>query len=181
MALEVSLDLLGGKDRQHRHEFLQRVCARPDPAGGSEDERLILEDRHVEVFGPVPDVRCQTGRHLVDEAHYCLGTGNAPLIDPELAGYILVMYRVSALDPSIRTTSDSVVMVTRETDLHETETLIRMCRPQPSPDAQPHAFADLGIGEAALLPGPEESHGRVRRFQDLVGGAGAPPVGIQQR
>ena len=48
---------------------------------------------------------------LLDEAHYYLGgPEGARLIDPEFAGYILVTYRVSGLDPSIRMTSDAVVM-----------------------------------------------------------------------
>ncbi len=33
-----------------------------------------------------------------------------------IAGYILITYRISALDQAIRETSDAVVMVTRETD-----------------------------------------------------------------
>jgi len=103
---------------------------------------------------------------LLDEAHYYLGgpdTGR--LIDPELAGYILVTYRISGLAHSIRTAADTVVMVTRETDPHEAETLLRMCRPQPAADVTPSIFRDLGTSEAALLPGAEESHGKVRRFQ----------------
>jgi hydroxymethylpyrimidine pyrophosphatase-like HAD family hydrolase len=102
---------------------------------------------------------------LVDEAHYCLGEGSAALIDPELAGYIFVTYRISALDPSIRATSDAVVMVTRETDPCEAETLTEMCRPRPSTAAGAAIYCGLGTNEAALLPGAEESHGIVQRFQ----------------
>lgn len=103
---------------------------------------------------------------LLDEAHYYLGgPDSGRLIDPELAGYILVTYRISGLAHSIRTATDTVVMVTRETDPHEAETLLRMCRPQPAAGITPHIFRDLGTSEAALLPGAEESHGQVRRFQ----------------
>jgi hypothetical protein len=66
---------------------------------------------------------------------------------------------------AIHTTSDAVVIVTRETDVHEIETLTRMCRPQPCTAIGPDVFRDLGTNEAALLPGSEESHGQVRRFQ----------------
>ena len=55
-------------------------------------------------------------------------------------------------------------MVTRETDPHEAETLLGLCRPQPCPDVGPDTFRDLGINEAVLLPGAAESHGRARRF-----------------
>jgi hypothetical protein len=40
-----------------------------------------------------------------------------------------------------------------------------MCRPQPCTTVPPSIFHNLAINEAALLPGAEESHGRVRRFR----------------
>jgi hypothetical protein len=102
---------------------------------------------------------------LLDEAHYYLGgPDSSRLIDPELAGYILVTYRISGLAHSIQTTCDAVVMVTRETDPHEAATLLRMCRPQQPTNASAKIFRDLATNEAALLPGSEESQGQVRRF-----------------
>ena len=73
-------------------------------------------------------------------------------------------YRISGLAASIRGTADAVVMVTRETDAHEAETLLDMCRPQPSVTLSAQVFRDLAMSEAALLPGAEESQGQVRRF-----------------
>jgi hypothetical protein len=61
--------------------------------------------------------------------------------------------------------ADTVVMVTRETDRHEAETLLQMCRPQPCATIRPELFGELVAGQAALLPGAEESGGRVRRFE----------------
>jgi hydroxymethylpyrimidine pyrophosphatase-like HAD family hydrolase len=111
-------------------------------------------------------LRRQTGLPhgiLLDEAHYFLGgPEGARLLDPELAGYILVTYRVSGLDASLRSASDAVVIVTRETDPSETEALLALCRPQPCTTM---LFRDIAMGEAALLPGVEESRGQVRRFQ----------------
>jgi hypothetical protein len=162
---------LGGEDPPPRARDLLRALRHPDGTVIVDLSRMAhhLRSEYLRSLLPLLNAhRRSTGfphKILVDEAHYCLGAGTAPLIDPELAGYILVTYRVSALDASIRTTSDAVVMVTRETDSHETETLIRLCRPQPSTGAPPAVFADLGTSEAALLPGPEESHGQVRRFQ----------------
>ena len=102
---------------------------------------------------------------LLDEAHhYLAGPNGSRLIDAELAGYILVTYRISGLDPSIRMTSDAVVMVTRETDRHEAQALLDLCRPQPCTTVTPDFFRDLAENEAALLPGAEESHGQVKRF-----------------
>ena len=57
------MDLLGGKRRQHRHECLQRVRAGSDAATGSEHERLVVENGHVEVLGAVADMRRQTRGH----------------------------------------------------------------------------------------------------------------------
>jgi hypothetical protein len=100
---------------------------------------------------------------LLDEAHYYLGgPDSGGLIDPELAGYILVTYRISGIAQSIRSAGDAVVIVTRETDPHEADTLMSMCRPRT--DISPNIFRDLATNEAALLPGAEESQGRVRRF-----------------
>ena len=60
---------------------------------------------------------------------------------------------------------DAVVMVTRENDPEEAKTLLAMCRPQPCAGLSPRVFRDLQTTEAALLPGAEEAHGQVRRFQ----------------
>ena len=115
------------------------------------------------------NLRRRTGlphKILLDEAHYFLaGSECVNCIDPELAGYILVTYRVSALDQSIRAADDTVVMVTRETDPLETETLRAMCARVSTTGAPPSVFSDLATNEAALLPGAEEAHGQIRRFQ----------------
>jgi hydroxymethylpyrimidine pyrophosphatase-like HAD family hydrolase len=99
---------------------------------------------------------------LIDEAHYCLGAGNATLIDLELAGYILVTYRISALDPAIREMGDAVVMVTRETDPNEVETLNQLCRPQPCEMVGAETLGNLRANEMVLLPGSAESLGHPR-------------------
>jgi hypothetical protein len=57
-----------------------------------------------------------------------------------------------------------VVIVTHETDACEAAALLRMCRPS-AVAATATVFADLATNEAALLPGAEESGGRVRRFR----------------
>jgi hypothetical protein len=96
---------------------------------------------------------------LLDEAHYYLsGADSSRLIDAELAGYILVTYRVSGLAASIRATTDAVVIVTRETDPYEAATLLDMCRPQPP--AAANIFRDIAANEAALLPGPKNLRDR---------------------
>jgi hypothetical protein len=56
-------------------------------------------------------------------------------------------------------------MVTRETDPEEAKALLAICRPHPCSTVSPDLFGDLRTNEAALLPGAEEAHGQVRRFQ----------------
>lgn len=70
---------------------------------------------------------------------------------------------MSGLSDSIRTTADTVVLVTHESDPHEAATLLGMCRPQPSTGAD--IFRELAQNEVALLPGADESQGQVRRFK----------------
>jgi hydroxymethylpyrimidine pyrophosphatase-like HAD family hydrolase len=163
---------LGGEDQPPRARDLVRALRHPDVTVVVDLSRMPhhLRTEYLHTLLPLLiTLRRHTGlphKILLDEAHYCLGSPDSTqLIDPELAGYILVTYRISALDASIHMTSDAVVMVTRETDPYEAQTLLRMCRPQPCTAIEPDVFRDLGTNEAALLPGSEESHGQVRRFQ----------------
>ena len=114
-------------------------------------------------------MRRRTGlphRVLLDEAHYFINAGDVPRwAERDLDGYVLVTYRASLLVPAIRVASDAVVIVTREGDPRETETLARLCQPPLPVDASHMSFSDLALNEAALLPGPEESQGRLRRFR----------------
>lgn len=113
-------------------------------------------------------MRRQTGlphKIVLDEAHYYLAAPEGrKLIDAELAGYVLITYRVSGIDSHVRTAADTVVIVTRETDAQEQETLKSLCATAGG-EISKEIFRDLGLSEAALLPGAEESHGRVQRFQ----------------
>ena len=162
---------LGGEDPPPSGRDLVRALRHPDVSVIVDLSRMPhhLRNEYLQTLLPVlKTLRRTTGfphQILLDEAHYCLGTDTAELIDPELAGYIFVTYRISVVDASIREASDSVVIVTRETDPYEVEALMHMCRPHPCPAVGPDAFRDLGLNEAALLPGSEESHGQVRRFQ----------------
>jgi hypothetical protein len=107
---------------------------------------------------------------LLDEAHYFLsGPDSIRLIDPELQGYIFVTYRVSRLDPAIRTSGDVVVIVTRETDPEEALTLLDLCRLQPGTTISSRAF-DLTMKQrycrapvrGAALAGPAATSGTIR-------------------
>ena len=100
---------------------------------------------------------------VLDEAHHFLGgSASASRVDPELAGYIFVTYRISGLDPAIRATKDAVVFVTHESDPVEADVIWSL---QPGARATPDAFHSLTLNEAVLLPGAQESKGRTRRFR----------------
>ncbi len=103
---------------------------------------------------------------LLDEAHYFLaGTDPTQLAGLDLPAFVFVTYRISMLPAPIRHTRDPLVMVTRETDPGEIQTLIDMCRPEHCAGVSPDVFRGLPMAEALLLPGAEEAHGRLRQFK----------------
>lgn len=167
-----SVITLGGDEPPPHARELARALRHPDVSVVIDLSKLPHRSKvqYMQTLLPLlVALRRRTGlphKILLDEAHYYLGgDDSAHLLDPELAGYILVTYRISALAPAIRMTSDAVVMVTRETDPHEAETLLAMCKPAPGEATARSVFGDLAMSEAALLPGAEESRGEVRRFQ----------------
>jgi hydroxymethylpyrimidine pyrophosphatase-like HAD family hydrolase len=163
--------MLGGDDPPPRARDLVRTLRHPGISVVVDLSRMahhLRSDYLRSVLPLLNTLRRTTGlphKILLDEAHYCLGAGNAVLFDRQLGGYILITYRVSALDPAIRDSADAVVMITRETDPQEVAALLQMCRPRPCNTSGLEVFGALGTNEAALLPGAEESQGQVRRFQ----------------
>ncbi len=162
--------MLGGDDSPPQARELTRALRHPDVSVVVDLSKIAHREKREYLRTLLPllvALRRNTGlphKILLDEAHYFLsGTDVMRLIDPELAGYIFVTYRISALPAPVRETTDAVVMVTREADPEETRTLLSMCRPCAGVSA--NVFRDLLTTEAALLPGAEEAHGRVRRFQ----------------
>jgi hypothetical protein len=162
----------GGDDPPPQARELTRALRHPDVSVIVDLSKISHHEKRDYMSTLLPllvTLRRRTGlphKILLDEAHYFLaGKDASGAIDPELAGYILVTYRISALDPSIWAAHDVVVMVTRETDPAETEALRALCSPQSAAAATPGVFRDLGVNEAALLPGAEEAHGQVRRFR----------------
>jgi hydroxymethylpyrimidine pyrophosphatase-like HAD family hydrolase len=162
---------LGGDDPPPQAREIVRALRHPDVSVIVDLSKISHHEKREYLNMMLPllvTLRRRTGlphKILLDEAHYFLaGPESCGCIDAELASYILVTYRISGLDSSVRTANDTVVMVTRETDPLETETLRAMCPPATA--APPSGiFANLATNEAALLPGPEEALGRILRFQ----------------
>jgi hydroxymethylpyrimidine pyrophosphatase-like HAD family hydrolase len=163
--------VLGGDEPPPRARELSQTLRYPDTTVVIDLSKLSHESKKAylrELLPLLATLRRQTGlphKILIDEAHYFLGEPDGrQLVDAELAGYILVTYRVSGIDPHVCAASDTVVIVTRETDVHEQATLRGIC--EATVGVVPEVmFEDLSLSEAALLPGAEESLGTVRRFQ----------------
>jgi len=167
-----AVTVLGGDDPPPHARELLHALRHPDVSIVVDLSKLSShEKRHyVDSLLPLLAVfRRRTGlphKILLDEAHYFLaGNESRQSIDTELAGYILVTYRVSSLDPSIRNASDTVVIVTRETDPNEADALRALCHRSSSTSTLPDVFGELATTEAALLPGAEEARGQILRFQ----------------
>jgi hydroxymethylpyrimidine pyrophosphatase-like HAD family hydrolase len=163
--------LMGGDDPPPRARALTQALRYPDTSVVIDLSKLSHSDKREylrELLPMLATLRRQSGlphKILIDEAHYYLGEPHGQhLVDAELAGYILVTYRMSGIDQHVCAAGDTVVIVTRETDAQEQATLRGMC--EGSAGAVPEGiFQDLNLSEAALLPGAEESHGAVHRFQ----------------
>jgi len=163
---------LGGDDPPPHTRELTRALRHPD-VSVIIDLSKIAHHAKVEyldtLLPTLASLRRRTGlphRILLDEAHYFVGGSRARrLLDPELAGYLLVTYRVSGLDRSLRDPNDVVVIVTRETDNDEVAALRSMYQPRAAIEVPSSAFHELAMNEAALLPGAIEAQGRLRRFQ----------------
>jgi hypothetical protein len=104
-------------------------------------------------------------RIVVDEAHYFLHEPNVgELVDLELGAYTLVTYRLSDLHCDLRKAIEGIV-VKRTTDLREVRTLLAMAGNENSESEWRAILGGLAVNEAVLLPGVEESGGKLRRFQ----------------
>lgn len=101
---------------------------------------------------------------VVDEAHYFLHESDfGRRVDVELAGYMLVTYRVSNLHSDLLKAVESII-VTRITDPHEVQKLTTMFG-RPGEEAEWESLLNgLTIDEAALLPSVDAPERQLQRF-----------------
>ena len=166
-----SVIVLGGDDPPPGARELARALRHPDVSividlsRMRHREKVLYMERVVDLL---LRLRKQTGlphRIVTDEAHYVMSRKSPLAVDAsELHGQTLITYRISTLAEFMQLRNDAVVLVTRETDPHEIDSLRAMCCDQCG-SVSPSVFYDLQINEAALLPGCEEAGGCVRRFQ----------------
>jgi hydroxymethylpyrimidine pyrophosphatase-like HAD family hydrolase len=101
---------------------------------------------------------------VVDEAHYFLHEpGYRQQMDLELAGYMLVTYRVSDLHPDLLKAVESIV-VTQITDSREAEVLATMYGQPGEVSEWESLLKGLTIDEAAVLPQVDAPERRLQKF-----------------
>lgn len=166
-----SVVVLGGDDPPPTARELTRALRHPD-VSIVVDLSKVRHREKVQYVQTVMDLllrlRRQTGlphRIVVDEAHYLVARKPSWARDPkELRGQTLITYRISSLKHEVSLPEDVVIVVTRESDPPEIDTLRGLCRAA-GKTMSSNVLEDLLVNEAAILPGPEESCGCVMRFQ----------------
>ena len=163
--------VLGGEDFLPTARELTRTLEYPDISVVIDLSRTPHPDKVGYVRAVLPllnTLRRRSGlphKILLDEAHYFLWAGSdSQLIDPDLAGYIIVTYRLSTLSPDVWRPDDSVAIVRRESDRSEAEALAALCSKGGARTVAATTLTALGPEEAALLPGTHEARGGLRRF-----------------
>ena len=163
--------VMGGRDPLPRPRDLVRALRHSDVS-------IVIDLSHTDhqqkmeyvrsVLPALAMLRRHTGlphRIVVDEAHYFLQDPESRrLLDLELRGYTFVTYRASALcSESLR--ASQAILVTRESDAAEIQTLKSLCTCATRTEAEwTSLFGNLVIGEAAALPVTEEAQGDIRRI-----------------
>jgi len=163
--------MLGGNDPAPSMNELARTLRHADVSVIVGLARMKNPDKHdyvVRALRMLTELRRETGlphRIVVDEAHYFLDDPDvARTLDPELAGYTLITYRVSGLHPDVLAASECVI-VTRETDAAEARLLHDLRHGREDLAHWEETLQSLEIDEACLLPGSEESGESLKRFR----------------
>jgi hydroxymethylpyrimidine pyrophosphatase-like HAD family hydrolase len=163
--------VVGGDDPPPLPHGLLRLLRHPDRSivlDLSRQSHLEKIDYLRDVLPQIMVVRQRTGlphRLLIDEAHYFLCEPAAmSLLNLELGGCTVVTYQASRLHPDVLRGAD-VFLVTRATDPDEVAALAGVSRAAVDLDEWNRVLASLAVDEAALLPGPEEAEGRLRRIR----------------
>ena len=170
-----SVITLGGDDPPPQARELLRALRHPDVSVIVDLSKISHHEKREYLQTLLPllvTLRRNTGlphKILLDEAHYFLGGPDVSgLVDPELASYVFVTYRISSLSAAIRAAADTVVMVTRETDPEEARTLLTLCRPQPCAGLRPTC------SEISRRPKPHCCRAPKRRMATSVGSSWRP-------
>jgi hydroxymethylpyrimidine pyrophosphatase-like HAD family hydrolase len=162
--------VLGGDDPPPQVRDITRALRYPDVSVVLDLSKMRLKDKNEYVkslLSLLISIRRETGvphRIVVDEAHYFLhNAGVTRLLDLELAGYTLITYQVSSINPKILATTEAII-VTRESDPREVRALRSMQGGDHTEAEWETILNNLAINEAVLLPKTEEACGSLCRF-----------------
>jgi hydroxymethylpyrimidine pyrophosphatase-like HAD family hydrolase len=164
--------VVGGDDPPPKPHELLRLLRHPDRSIVIDLSRLSHVDKLEylrDVLPQIAIIRSRTGlphRILLDEAHYFLcGEDTMDMLDTSAGGCTLVTYRASHLQRNVLRAAD-VMLVTRATDPHEVKSLAEVSKAEHVDLAEwQRTLEGLEVDETALLPGPEESEGRLKRIR----------------
>jgi hypothetical protein len=165
------VSVVGGEDPPPKPHELLRLLHRPDGSVVLDLSKLSHTEKLDYLQGALPQIarlRRTTGvphRVLLDEAHYWLHDANAmSLLDLKSGGCIVVSYQASRLHPDVRRAID-VVLVSRSRDADEVRILAGAAGVPEQAEEWAQVLSDLTAAEVALLPGPVEAQGRLRRIR----------------
>lgn len=163
--------VVGGDDPPPKPHDLLRLLRHPDRSivlGLSQMTHGDKLEYLREVLPQITLVRQRTGlphRLLVDEAHYFLRDADVrSMIDLDSGGCTSVTYQASRLHPDVLRTAE-IILVSRATDPHEVAALASALGAPAEAETWSRVLADLAVDEVGLLPGPEESRGRLQRIR----------------
>ncbi len=165
------VSIVGGDDRPPKPHELLRYLRHPDRSIVLDLCQLPHGEKLEYLREALPQialVRQRTGlphRMLIDEAHYFLRDADMrELLGVESGGYTAITYQATSLHPDVLKYAD-VMLVTRATDPHEVALLADAAGASAEVEQWHRILRDLAVDEAALLPGAEESCGRLRRIR----------------
>ncbi len=178
--------VLGGDDPPPTPRILARALRYSDRSVVIDLSGLAHEEKYSYIRAMLPALNVMRRRRgiphriILDEAHYFLREAFAKeLLDLDFNGYTVVTYWPSRLPPEL-IAATSVILVTRESNPAEVETLRAHCQGREYIDPSIWTLLrDLPINEAVALPGSEESGTELRTF--VVGERLTPHVRHRQK
>jgi hydroxymethylpyrimidine pyrophosphatase-like HAD family hydrolase len=163
--------VFGGEDPPPELPDVARVLRHPDMSVVIDLSHAAYQEKMNYMKSLLPmlaAIRRNTGmphRIVMDEAHYFLHEPIVgELLDLTLGAYTLVTYRLADLHPNLRNAMECII-VKRTTEPRESQTLMNMLQAWDGCSTVMANLASLGIDEAVLLPGIQETGGQCLKFK----------------
>ena len=163
--------VFGGEDPPPELPDIARVLRHPDMSVVIDLSHAPYQEKMSYMKSLLPmlaTIRRSTGlphRIVIDEAHYFLHEPNVgELLDLTLGAYTLATYRLADLHPKLRGAIECVI-VKRTSEPREIQTLKDMVEAKGGSIAAMSNLESLGVEEAILLPGMQETGGQCLKFK----------------